>query len=63
MSAAETAIDKAAQALGVELLPWQREVGERILNGELVLMPSGRRAGRATLRRVLDTAQKPGDPS
>ena len=48
-----SAIDEAAEALGVDLLPWQREIGQRILDGELVVMPLGRRAGRATLRRVL----------
>jgi ABC-type phosphate/phosphonate transport system ATPase subunit len=49
-------IDEAAEALGVELLPWQREVGQRILNGERAAMVGGRRAGRTTLRRVVSHA-------
>jgi ABC-type phosphate/phosphonate transport system ATPase subunit len=50
-------IDEAAEALGVELLPWQREVGKRILNGERVAMVGGRRAGRTALRRVVNHAR------
>lgn len=49
-------IDEAAKALDIELLPWQREIGQRLLDGERVVMAGGRRAGRATLRRVLDHA-------
>lgn len=51
-----SALDDAARELGVELLPWQREVGERILAGERIVMVGGKRAGRATLRRVIDRA-------
>jgi len=51
-------IDEAAELLGLELLPWQREVGQRILNGERVVMVGGHSAGRATLRRVLSKAQE-----
>lgn len=58
-----SAIDEAAEALGIKLLPWQRDLGQRILNGEQVVMVCGRRAGRATLRRVVAKAQEPGDPS
>lgn len=50
-------IDEAAKELGVELLPWQREVGQRILNGERVAMVGGRCAGRTTLRRVVNHAR------
>ena len=56
-------IDEAAEALGIKLLPWQRDVGQRILNGEQVVMVGGRRTGRATLRRVVAKAQESGDPS
>ena len=44
-------IDEAAEALGIELLPWQREAGQRILDGEPVAL--GRNSGRNTLRGVL----------
>lgn len=54
-------IDEAAEALGVDLLPWQREIGQRILDGERVVMTGGRRAGRATLRRVLAKATESPD--
>lgn len=50
-------IEDAAAALGIDLLPWQRDVGQRILEGEQVMMVSGKRAGRATLLRVLDKAR------
>lgn len=56
-------IDEAAEALGVELLPWQREVGQRILDGERVVMVGGRRAGRATWRRVVAKARESDDSS
>lgn len=49
-------IDEAAASIGVDLLPWQRDVGQRILDGERVVMAGGKRAGRATLKRVLDRA-------
>lgn len=46
----------AARDLGVALLPWQREAGERILRGEQVVVTAGRRSGRSMLRRVLERA-------
>lgn len=46
-------IEEVAAELGVDLLPWQREVGQRLLDGERVYMVGGRCAGRATLKRVL----------
>lgn len=52
-------IDEAADALGIELLPWQRDVGQRILDGERVVMVGGKKAGRMTLRAVIDHATKP----
>ena len=61
MSAEKPRIEDAAAALGIELLPWQREIGQRILDGEHVVMAGGRRAGRATLRRVLDKARGAGE--
>lgn len=51
-------IDEAARSLGIDLLPWQRDVGQRILNGETVITVGGRRAGRATLKRVIDKARE-----
>lgn len=54
-----SAIDEAAEALGIKLLPWQRDLGQRILDGEQVVMVGGRRAGRMTLKRVVDKAREP----
>lgn len=54
-------IDEAAKALGVSLLPWQREVGQRIVNGDRVVMVGGRRAGLTTLRRVVNHALGDGE--
>lgn len=31
-------IDETAKALGVELMPWQREIGQRILDGEQIVI-------------------------
>lgn len=42
-----------ASQLGIELSPWQVEVGERMLAGDDEALPGGRRVGRATLRRVV----------
>lgn len=53
-----SALDDAAEALGIELLPWQRDIGQRILDGERVVVPGGRRVGRATLRRVVAEARE-----
>lgn len=53
-----TTIEQAAQALGIELLPWQREAGARILAGEQVVMPTGKGVGRKTLIDVLNMAWK-----
>lgn len=51
-----TTIDEAAAALGIELLPWQREAGARILAGEQVVMPAGKKVRRRTLSDVLNLA-------
>lgn len=56
-------IEEVAAELGVDLLPWQREVGQRLLDGERVYMVGGRRAGRATLKRVLRHASDREDGS
>jgi hypothetical protein len=53
---ARTDIEDAARALGVELLPWQREIGQKILDGERIMVLRGRRAGWTTLARVIDRA-------
>ncbi|MAP64029.1 MAG: hypothetical protein CMH34_09875 [Microbacterium sp.] len=58
----ESAIGYAAVGLGVNLTPWQREVGLRILDGERVVMTGGRRNGHAMLRRVVAKAQETNDP-
>lgn len=48
-------IEEAAEAVGVELLPWQREAAERIMRGDrMVIMHGGKQAGRRTFKRILD---------
>lgn len=47
-------IAEVAESLGYSLLPWQQEAAKDIEAGRLVTwMPEGRRAGRATWRRIL----------
>lgn len=53
-----SAIDDAAEALGIELFPWQREIGQRVLDGERVVLVGGRRGGRTVLRRVIAKAEE-----
>lgn len=48
---------RAAEMAGVELLPWQAEIGTRLLAGEQIIWQSGRRGGRWTLRKLLADVQ------
>lgn len=51
-------ITEAAAELGVQLLPWQREVGQAILDGRPVVRVGGKRSARNTLARVVAHAQR-----
>lgn len=51
-------IDEAARQLGIDLLPWQREIGQRVLSGEQVIIQRGRRGGLKTLKRVIENARR-----
>lgn len=53
-------IDAAADALGVDLLPWQREWLRATLNGQHVVAHRGRRAGWTTVQRVAEQILPPG---
>ena len=47
----------AAERLGIELMPWQIEVGERILAGGKVVLMRGRRTGLTALQQVIREAR------
>lgn len=51
-------ITEAATELGIQLLPWQKEAGQAILDGRPVVMKRGKRSGRNTLARVVAHAQR-----
>lgn len=58
-----SALTEAAERLGIELMPWQIEIGERILAGDRILtgdkvvFVAGRRAAIKTLKRVIREAR------
>ena len=49
-------VDAAAADLGIQLLPWQRQVAEAWLRRETVAVTAGKRAGKSTLERVMHHA-------
>lgn len=51
-------IDAAATALVVELMPWQRELGARLLGAERVVVYGGRRSGISMVRRAVEKARE-----
>ena len=51
-------ITEAAAELGVQLLPWQKEAGQAVLDGRPVARVGGKRSGRNTLARVVAHAQR-----
>lgn len=50
-------VDAFARRIGVELMPWQRELAIKMLRAEPVIFPAGRRAGMGTVRRVVGGAR------
>lgn len=53
-------IDAACEALGVTLLPFQREWVRVVLAGEQIVVQAGRKAGWTTAHRVALQATSPG---
>lgn len=51
-------VDAFAQSIGVELMPWQRELAIKMLRAEPVIFQAGRRAGMGTVRRVVGGARR-----
>lgn len=51
-------VDAFAQSIGVELMPWQRELAIKMLRAEPVIVPAGRRAGMGMVRRVVGGARR-----
>lgn len=47
----------AEKALGITLLPWQRQYAESILRGDRVVLLRGRKAGWTTVGLVLNTIE------
>ncbi|OJU39705.1 MAG: hypothetical protein BGN97_00350 [Microbacterium sp. 69-10] len=53
-------VDAFARSIGVELMPWQRELAITLLSGEhtaLSVLAVGRRGGLRTVRRVVEGAR------
>lgn len=48
-----TIAEFAAQVLGIELLPWQREAAEALERGERVYINSAKRSGKTTSFRLV----------
>lgn len=53
-------LEEAARILGVDLMPWQKAIGEAMLSGERIIVNRGRRGGWSTLARVVNQAQSDG---
>ncbi|MFJ2502569.1 hypothetical protein [Microbacterium sp. NPDC087592] len=47
-------VDAFAQSVGLELMPWQRDVAVRALSGEPITLVGGRRSGMTTARRIAE---------
>ncbi|QUE25341.1 hypothetical protein SEA_FIZZLES_47 [Microbacterium phage Fizzles] len=52
-------VDAAAAHLGLELMPWQRAVAVGAITGQELVLEGGRRAGKATVKRVVDEIRGP----
>lgn len=53
-------IDTFAKSAGINLMPWQRELATKLLDGEhatLAVLAVGRRGGLRTVRRVVEGAR------
>ena len=51
-------IETAAKALGIDLLPWQREYATAALNSENVVSPGGQKIGRHIVEAVIDEVHR-----
>lgn len=47
-------VDAFAKSVGIELMPWQRDVAVRALAGEPITLAGGRRSGMTTARRIAE---------
>lgn len=59
LTAAER-VDTFAQSMGLDLMPWQRELAVTMLSGEIAalsVLAVGRRGGMRTVRRVVEGAR------
>lgn len=50
-------VDAFAKSIGVDLMPWQRDLAIKMLRAEPVIFPAGRRAGMGMVRRVVGGAR------
>lgn len=54
----EADLDRVTAAMGITLLPWQRQYLLAVMNGESVVMSRGRRMGWTTVQNVARELQK-----
>lgn len=47
-------VDDAEKMLGVELMPWQRDLAQAILDGKTVVWVKSRRGGNKVVARVVE---------
>lgn len=47
-------VDAFAESIGIELMPWQREIAVAALSGEEIAFVRGRRAGMSTVQRIVE---------
>lgn len=51
-------VEAAAAELGIELVPWQVDLGVRVVEGGQFFAVGGRGVGRATVMRVVDKVRE-----
>lgn len=54
-------VEDAEKVLGVELMPWQRELAQAILDGKTVVWVKSRRAGSRVVVRIVEKVWTSGE--
>lgn len=47
-------VDAFAKSVGIQLMPWQRDVAVAALSGEPMVLAGGRRGGMNTVERIVE---------
>lgn len=54
-------VSDAEKVLGVELMPWQRDLAQAILDGKEVVYVRARRGGYWTVKRIVGMVRNSGE--